>query len=841
VGTNAPNGGGVLSGIQGALTIVGTNNDTLNLDDSGSAAGTSASGILASQSLNGLGMGKIGSTNNNSITYRGLAKLNLTMGAANYTFGVTDTYVGSVGSTVTTINTGSGTNVVNIGSTSTPTPATHGTVSGIQGQLNINGGGFDTVNVDSTGSGASLSGFLTEFQLSGLGMGPGIGYSGTANSVGTSLFAAGDFAGLPVFAGNFIADPNQELAPYQSGYQLPQGATAITAAASYLATQFQAFAPTAVATMLNIYATPRQLQDAFIAALNAVVLNGASIYNAQVFTGVTLSSATQALMAQNPTQPSLIAQLNRLLLNDLFGSSLPQPRARLMTLNINLANTGNTFFAQGTSAWITNLNPGTGNNAIAIGTLAQTTFNAITSKLDANGQPVPGAGTSASTGSVLDHLFGDLTVNGSNNDTLNVDDTGSAVGRHAVMDATSLAVDSLGIIRFTGVKALDVSFGQGADQLQITDTFSKPDVYQSNFVDSDFFKDFPQLLLALTTQTNPSGVSGFLWSNMEQAIPGTQAILSSPTATLAQKQDALVAALNMIINRGSSIYDATVFNGIQLTSPTLTLIANTNRTADQTARLNRLLIEDTYPNLITRSAPTPVIYINGDGGEDVFAVFDTHCAVQLNGGSGNDTFYIFSNTSPLTLNGDDGDDTFYIFASIQSQEADASVDGGTGAAAIFNFRSNGHVDVDGGTGFNRLFVYGTILDDVITIDGNQITGAGLDISFTNISELDIAGLPGSDTFYIKSIITTTRILGDSTLPNFPPWIHIPPHFFDGRPIPLIGLPGSVTPNLPLSTANGVLSSDFNYTIQVLDQTVSFTIPAAATSGDTSPQLHDLCQ
>ncbi len=114
VGTLAPNTGGVLSGIQGALIIAGTGNDTLYLDDTGTAAGASESGVLASTTLNGMNMGKAGGTD--SITYSGLANLYLTMGQASYTFAVTSTYQGSKGAQVTTVTTGSGTNTVNIGS-----------------------------------------------------------------------------------------------------------------------------------------------------------------------------------------------------------------------------------------------------------------------------------------------------------------------------------------------------------------------------------------------------------------------------------------------------------------------------------------------------------------------------------------------------------------------------------------------------------------------------------------------------------------------------------------------------------------------------------------------------
>ncbi len=824
VGSLAPNAGGVLDGIQGALTITGTGNDTLNLDDTGSAAGASKTGVLASTTVNGLNMGTVGGTN--SVTYTGLANLNLSMGAAGYVFGITDTYVGSIGSTVTTINTGSGSNSINIGSTSRPTPAGPGNVAGIQGLLNINGGGFDTVTVDSTANNGPLTAYLTDLQLTGLGIGQAITFSGSGYSVGTSLFAAGDFAGLPSFANNFIANPNTELAPYQ-------GASA-SAAIKFLAAEFQSLAPAQIAVMLNVYSTTRQLQNAFIAALNAVVLNPTSIYSAQVFSGVTLSGATQALMAQNPTQQAQVSRLNRLLLDDLFAQALPQPRARLMSLNINLSSAGNTFYAQGSAAWITNVSLGAGANALAIGTLAHATFNPATdliAKIDSSGNPIPHAGTATDTGSVLDHLLGDLNVTGSGNDSLNIDDTGSVQGRHGVMDANSLAFDGLGVLTFSGFNFVVLSMGQGADQLQVQDTFARTDTIISTFVSSDFYADFPQLLLDLTTQTHPTGVSTFLWN---QFTPATQSLLTSATATVAQKQQALADALNAIIQGGSSIYDATVFQGIQLSDATLTLIAETNLTAAQIVRLNRLLLEDAYPNLIARSAPTPVIYINGDGGDDVFAVFDTHCAVQINGGDGADTFYIFANSSPLALNGDDGDDSFYIFASIQTNVADASVDGGTGGSADLQLPHR--MDTcrfDGGTGYNKLFVYGTILDDVITIDGNSITGAGLDIGFTNISELDIAGLQGSDTFYIKNIITKTRILGDANLPNFPQWIRIPPHFFDGKPVALIALPGSSATGAAQASASGVLSADFNYSLTVLDQSASISVKASATSGNTS--------
>jgi hypothetical protein len=104
VGSNAPATGGVLTGVLGGLTVVGSASDTLNVDDTGDTAGQS--GILTSTTLTGLGLGAAG------ITYSGLSALNINLGSGNDTF----TIKGITSVTATTINGGSGTNtaVINI-------------------------------------------------------------------------------------------------------------------------------------------------------------------------------------------------------------------------------------------------------------------------------------------------------------------------------------------------------------------------------------------------------------------------------------------------------------------------------------------------------------------------------------------------------------------------------------------------------------------------------------------------------------------------------------------------------------------------------------------------------
>jgi hypothetical protein len=72
VGSLAPGLGGMVTGIQGALTMQGANSDTLNVDDMSSKG--PKSGTLTPTALLGLGMGPGG------ITFNGLSGLNLTLG-----------------------------------------------------------------------------------------------------------------------------------------------------------------------------------------------------------------------------------------------------------------------------------------------------------------------------------------------------------------------------------------------------------------------------------------------------------------------------------------------------------------------------------------------------------------------------------------------------------------------------------------------------------------------------------------------------------------------------------------------------------------------------------------
>jgi Ca2+-binding RTX toxin-like protein len=73
-------------------------------------------------------------------------------------------------------------------------------------------------------------------------------------------------------------------------------------------------------------------------------------------------------------------------------------------------------------------------------------------------------------------------------------------------------------------------------------------------------------------------------------------VLTNTTLSLSQRQDALVTALNQVL-QGGSIFNATRFAGISL-SPQTNAVLGQNPTGDKLVLLNRFLLVDTYTALL---------------------------------------------------------------------------------------------------------------------------------------------------------------------------------------------------------------------------------------------------
>ncbi len=169
--------GGIVDHIQGAITVYGDGNDTLNVDDTGT--NYAKTGTLTSSSLTGLNM--------TGITYNGLALLNVSLGSGGNTLTVASTFPATTtninlqrNAGATTITTVSGTDFINIGSLAPGLEG--GIVNYIQAPVTVvaDRGADTTMNVDDTGSTAFNTENLTSTKLTGLGMVAGNTYSGLA-------------------------------------------------------------------------------------------------------------------------------------------------------------------------------------------------------------------------------------------------------------------------------------------------------------------------------------------------------------------------------------------------------------------------------------------------------------------------------------------------------------------------------------------------------------------------------------------------------------------------------------------------------------------------------------
>jgi hypothetical protein len=116
----------------------------------------------------------------------------------------------------------------------------------------------------------------------------------------------------------------------------------------------------------------------------------------------------------------------------------------------------------------------------------------------------------------------------------------------------------------------------------------------SLFVAGDI-KDVPSLLTKLQNDPNQATrpVSEFVWTTIN---PVMKQELSNPNSTSQLKESVSLQALNTILE-GTSIYDPTRFAGVTLRPETQLLIPQ-SPTGERLIRLNRLLLEDTYPQEI---------------------------------------------------------------------------------------------------------------------------------------------------------------------------------------------------------------------------------------------------
>jgi len=114
---------------------------------------------------------------------------------------------------------------------------------------------------------------------------------------------------------------------------------------------------------------------------------------------------------------------------------------------------------------------------------------------------------------------------------------------------------------------------------------------------TDDIVDLASLVTRLSSASASDQVSQYLWSELS---PEARQILlnENAAASLLQRKQTLVTELNRIIGSGP-LYDAQRFAGVSIRTETKSLLAGPAQNLDP-ARLNRRLLEDAYPQEISR-------------------------------------------------------------------------------------------------------------------------------------------------------------------------------------------------------------------------------------------------
>ena len=672
-GSATPDTGGTVSNIAGQVTIDGGEGaDVVNVDNTGDT--TDNSGTLTATDLTGLGLGT-------GINYSAVETLKINLGSGDDTFNVQST------SAATTLNTGAGANVVNVGSLS---PDVGGIVDNIQGALTITGNGSDTLNVDDTGSEGDKTGTLTATTLTGLGMGEsGITYSGLT-TLTISLGSGADTLLISSTA-SAATTVNGDDGADKFNVRATTGALNLNGGSGNDTFNFGTLASAVGGTVNNI------------AGLVTVNGGGDSDTVNVDDTGDTVSN-TGKLTATSLTGLGL-------------GTGIKY--SAVETLKINLGSGDDTFNVQGTSA-VTTLNTGSGTNTINVGSLA------------------PAAS------SITDNIQGALTITGSGNDTLNVDDTGSEGNKTGTLTATTLTGLGMGDggITYNGLTALNISLGSGDDTLLISSTASATTTVNGDG-GADTFN-----VQANTGALNLNGGNGNDIFNIGSAMPTTGGTVNDivglvtingggnsdtvnvdDTGDTASNTGSLTATSLTGLGLGNGInYSAVETLNISLGSGGNTFtIHNTNESTATT--LNSGSAADTV-NLL---ADAGVTNVNGQGGDDIINVQSTNGTTTVNTGSGTNTVNVGS-LAPILSGG--------ILDEIQ------------GALTVTgNGNDTLNVDDTGSEGNKS----GTLTNSTLT--GLAMGESG--ITYSGLATLNISLGSGDDTFTINSVWPTTVMTIDA--------------------------------------------------------------------------------
>jgi hypothetical protein len=895
IGSTMPTAGGIVDYIQGTLTIVGSGNDTMNVDDTGSTL--TKTGTLTGITLTGLGMGSGG------ITYSGLATLYISLGSGGNTFTIANTNAGTVttlnsgtGSdtvnvttdsnttiintqigtdtvnvtndgALTNINTGGGNDTVNIQATSAVTnvnntagadtinigskePVTGGNVNNIQGAVTVTGDGSDTINVDDTGSTLSKTGILTPSTLTGLGMGvSGITYTGLSalniwlGSGGNTFTIANTFAstlttlnsGIGSDTVNLTTDSGTTIINTQSGTDTVNvatdgGTTTINAGSGNdTVNMTNDGATTTINTgggnsVVNIKATGATTNVNNSTGADTInisskaPLTGGIVNNIQGTINVTGDGSDTMNVDDTGSTGSKTGTLTSNSLTGLAMGAGGITYSGLSALYISLGSGGNTFTITGTGTGTTTLNSGSGSDTVNVqATSGTTTVNTGTGTNTINiGSKEP------TTGGVLNNILGALTINGSGNDTMNVDDTGSTAAKTGTLTATTLTGLNMAGITYNGLAALNISLGSGGTVLLVSSTPAAP-THINGGSGNDTFN-----VRATTGTLYLNGNGGNNVYNFGSQEPGSSGVLTGIVGAVYISGATSLNRLLTLTSGGTNIVnvddtgDGVTRTGT-LTSSTLTgLGLGAGLTFASVSTMNIYLgsgndtfnVQSTYSTTVTTlNTGTGADIVNiGSAAPSASGILDNVMGVLTVTGNGNDTMNVddtgstiaktgtltattltglnmagitYSGVSTLNISLGSGGNTFTING---TSAANTNLNSGSGNDTVNVQATGGATKVNTGTGTNTINVgstmpttggvlnniqgaltvigsgsdtmnvddTGSILAKTGTLTATTLTGLGMaGITYSGLTKLNVSLGSGGNTFTISNTTATT--------------------------------------------------------------------------------------
>ena len=272
-----------------------------------------------------------------------------------------------------------------------------------------------------------------------------------------------------------------------------------------------------------------------------------------------------------------------------------------------------------------------------------------------------------------------------------------------------------------------------------TYTFNLGQTYSLGASDTLAAGDFTNLSgLVTTLRLHTDPVSQFLWN---QFTSSTQAVLINVSATVAQQESALISDLNRII-QGPSIYTVLRFPAA-LPSDISALLA-TNPTGSDLAHLNRLLLQDAYPNDFADVRYPLAFSFDQDfgslAGASLSGALNVSASVGLQLTLGFDLSakevprVLSSSQVPVPVSGQtSADSTFYLYINDDPSNPSAAIPltlHKNPGADLHGIGTADNVTIDDlATDLNHLFQYytwqGTALDQLLIV---QKAGTGLAIS-----------------------------------------------------------------------------------------------------------------